>query len=265
MIFLSHTHRDKKLVEPIAEQMASVFGRKNVFYDSWSIQPGDGIIDKMNKALKGCKFFFFFVSKNSLQSKLVELEWQNAIYKATKSQSKLIPIKIDECLMPDVLLQTLYIDHFGQGQQNAVRQMIDTVQGINTFRSGQIQQFQNIRAYLQKKNSVVIIEFKAEVYMEPHSKYLILLDNKKEELDWKAIDEPQFSHSFQDEITLNNGNKFAGLYIGRVTATSPGFPFIVQLTPKIDIQISVHGAMKAVSKKQYALIPLIEEGQSDIS
>lgn len=114
MIFISHTKKDKPLVEPIALQLASVFGQENVFYDSWSIQPGDGLVDKIDKGLASCKFFFFFVSKNSLQSTFVKLEWQNAIIKATKEQAKLIPIKLDDCLMPGILLSTVYIDYFGQ-------------------------------------------------------------------------------------------------------------------------------------------------------
>lgn len=75
-IFISHNCKDKVIVEPIAVRLAEVFGRDNVFYDSWSIQPGEGIIEKMNQELFDCDFFFFFVSKNSLQSKMVKLEWQ---------------------------------------------------------------------------------------------------------------------------------------------------------------------------------------------
>ena len=82
MIFISYTKPDKPLVEPIAEKLASVYGQDKVFYDSWSVQPGDGIIDRMNEGLAKCKFFFFFVSKNSLDSNMVKLEWQNALYKA---------------------------------------------------------------------------------------------------------------------------------------------------------------------------------------
>ena len=74
MIFISHTAKDKAIVEPIALRLAQVYGQNNVFYDSWSIQPGDGIIDKMNEGLTNCKFFFFFVSKNSLQSNMFKLE-----------------------------------------------------------------------------------------------------------------------------------------------------------------------------------------------
>ena len=84
MIFISHTSVDKPIVEPIALKIANVFGKDKVFYDSWSIQPGDGIIERMNDGLENCEFFFFFVSNNSLQSNMVALEWQNALLKKQK-------------------------------------------------------------------------------------------------------------------------------------------------------------------------------------
>jgi len=86
MIFLSHNFNDKPIVEPIAIKLATVFGMDNVFYDRWSMQPGEGIIDKMNEGLSQCKFFFFLFSKNSLASNMVKLEWQNALYKATQNK-----------------------------------------------------------------------------------------------------------------------------------------------------------------------------------
>ncbi len=265
MIFISYTHKDRRIIEPIATQLGSVFGTDQIFYDRWSIQPGDSLIDKMGKGLEGCRFFFFFVSKNSLQSELVKLEWQSAILKMTKGQTKLIPVKIDDCLMPDVLLQTMYIDYSGQGSEIAIRQMIDVIQGNNTFRPDRIQQFQNIRAYVSEKDDATIVEFRAQVYMEPHSNYLILLDNKKEELKWSAVSESLYLEEFKDEIILNNGRKFAALYMGRSIPTSPGFPFTVELKSKTNAKINFRGAMKAISKNRYNMIPVIMEGQSDAS
>ena len=65
MIFLSHNYKDKPVVEQVALRLKSIYGIDKVFYDSWSIQPGDGIIDKMNEGLSNCKFFLFFISQNS--------------------------------------------------------------------------------------------------------------------------------------------------------------------------------------------------------
>ena len=55
MIFLSHNSKDKPVVEQVALKLKGIYGQNNVFYDSWSIQPGDGILDKMNEGLTNCK------------------------------------------------------------------------------------------------------------------------------------------------------------------------------------------------------------------
>ena len=55
MIFLSHNYKDKDIVEPIAVRLKEIYGEDNVFYDSWSIKPGESIIGKMNDGLTKCK------------------------------------------------------------------------------------------------------------------------------------------------------------------------------------------------------------------
>ena len=184
-IFISHNYKDKIVVEPIALRLASVFGKENVFYDSWSIQPGEGIIDKMGQGLFDCDFFFFFVSKNSLQSKMVKLEWQNALYKTTNSKIKLIPVKLDDCLMPDLLMQTLYIDIFGKGLEFGIRQMIDVISGKNVF-APSFQTYENVRAIVTYSEKATEIEIKAITYSEPIARFLLLTDENLNEISVKA-------------------------------------------------------------------------------
>ncbi len=258
MIFLSHTQADKSLIDEVAHYLADAFGQNAIFYDSWSIQPGDGIIEQMNAGLTDCKVFFFFVSKKSLQSKMVKLEWQNALLKATKGETRIVPVKIDDVLMPDVLLQTLYIDLFGQGLETAVRQMIDVASGLNVYRSAPQQTFENIRAYVMRSGPKVTVEFRAEAYMEPHSQFLILLDNAEAEVAWTAPGEAMFNNGFNSQVTLNNGGKANALAIGRASATTPGFPFVVELTPKGAQPVKFLGAMRLRSRDQYASLPVIE-------
>lgn len=66
-----------------------------MFYDSWSIRPGDGIIDQMNKGLEAFEFVFFFVSAKSLASGMAKLEWQNAPYSAPKGKTRIVPVRVD--------------------------------------------------------------------------------------------------------------------------------------------------------------------------
>ncbi|EJT5915584.1 toll/interleukin-1 receptor domain-containing protein [Clostridium perfringens] len=260
MIFISHTYKDKPIVEPIANIISEVFGRENVFYDSWSIQPGEGIIDRMNDGLEKCKYFFFFVSKNSLESNMVKLEWQNAIYKATNSQAKLIPVKLDDCLMPSILMQTLYIDVYNLGFDNAIRQIIDVINGNNTFNNMNTT-YNNLRAYIKNdSNKVIDIEFRAETYLEPISRYIVIVEN--DESDFKKYFSPSdfmINNSFnKDAITLNNGLTANVIYFATTRGTSPNFPFKVRLEAKDDKEIKFITVMKAINDKgQFNPIPMI--------
>lgn len=70
MIFISYNHKDEQLVDMIARRLELEFGRDNIFYDKWSMQPGDSIIGKMNEGLEKFTTFFYFLSPNSLTSRL---------------------------------------------------------------------------------------------------------------------------------------------------------------------------------------------------
>lgn len=72
-IFISYSQKDQPIVAHMAEVIRKSFGQENVFFDQWSIQPGDSIIQAMNQGLANCNFFLFFISKNSLSSEIVEI------------------------------------------------------------------------------------------------------------------------------------------------------------------------------------------------
>jgi len=256
VIFISHTHKDKQIVDTIAQRLAAVFGQENIFYDSWSIQPGDGTIDKMDEGLRNCKFFFFFVSKNSLMSKMVKLEWQNAIIKATRSDVRIIPVKLDDCLMPDILLQTLYIDIFGQGLENGIRQMVDVIEGRSTYQPG-TQVYQNVRGYITGGLKELTVEFRAETYLEPISRYLILVGNDEGEVEIKCQSDGMFSQGFNNDMQLSTGLKTNALFVGVERGTAPGFPLVVKLIQKTEQPIKLNGLMRAVRQDEFREIPII--------
>lgn len=256
MIFLSHNHKDKDIVEPIAINLANIFGKDKVFYDSWSIQPGDGIIDKMNAGLEESTYFFFFVSRNSLQSNMVRMEWQNALLKASSGKAKLIPVKIDECIMPTILLQTLYIDIYGAGMDIGVRQMIDLVNGSNTFKP-EFVGFQNIRAYLNQDGQKVIVKIKAEKILEPISRYLILVENPKDEFTYKVTSDSMYNGGFNADIKLDNGVSCNAIMVSVERGTTPQFPVVVELEPNKGYQVKVLGVMRAVNSERFSSVPVI--------
>ncbi len=264
LIFISHTKADKQLVEPIALKLATVYGKESIFYDSWAVQPGDGIIDKMNEGLTKCKFFFFFVSKNSIQSKMVKLEWQNAIIRATNGEVKLIPVKLDDCLMPSILLQNMYINFHNYGPETAIRQMIDVIEGRNIFREGEIQEFQNIRAYVSDIDNGFRIEFRAEAYMEPQSKFVILFtDGTKDDVDC-SVEGVSFPIQYVEKSSVFNKYIENAFIVSRANPTSPGFPFVVTFKPKTSKIVQITGLMRATSSTTASSIPTIYKDRTFI-
>jgi hypothetical protein len=260
VIFLSHNYKDKPVVEQVALRLVQLFGVDRVFYDSWSIQPGDGIIDKMNQGLADCQLFLFFVSKNSLQSKMVELEWQNAVMKATRGEAKIIPVKLDDCMMPLVLLQTLYVDLFGQGLDVALTQIVDITSGRNIFKPGP-QEFSNLRAIVREEDGVLVVECRAEFYLEPISSFLFLVLNDENELEFECLSSGMTYGRFNKNVKLDDGRVFncQGVRIER--PTTPGFPFVEKIKPKVGIAVKLAGVMHEKSQGRFNMIPFSNVGQ----
>ncbi len=253
-IFLSHNSKDKAIVEPIALKLAQIYGKDSVFYDSWSIQPGDGIIEQMNSGLFKCDFFLFFVSKNSLQSNMVKLEWQNALLKATKNQIKLIPVKLDDCLMPQILLQTLYIDIYGKGLEYGFKQIVDVINGQNVFRE-QYQTYENMRAIARKKENGLDIEIAAITYFEPISRFLILIDCNPSDISIICTSDSSRTVNRFNGIRLNNGLICNALYEEVSRGLTPGFPYRVVINRKDKKPFKCYGIMRAISDQEYHMIP----------
>jgi len=258
MIFLSHTRADKPIVEPIALRLKEIYGEDKVFYDSWSIQPGDGIIDKMNEGLESPKFVFFFVSENSLKSNMVKIEWQNALFKATSGHCKIIPIRVDGCEMPNVLMQNLYLDLYANGIESTTMQIVNVIQGNSSFTPQHIG-FSNLTYIVMgnpKKNLLITIS--ASHLMEPNPSFLILVLNEENEIQLELNGGEPFRHGFNKDITLDNGGVFNAIGIAPLGgAITPKIPMRIKITPTGQNEIKFKGVMHRKSDDHYGMIPQI--------
>lgn len=256
MIFLSHNYHDKPVVRQIAQTLGSVYGEENVFYDEWSIQPGDSIIENMNRGLEKCRYFFFFVSENSLASNMVKLEWQAALMKINRG-IKFIPIRLDKSIMPAILAQTLYIDLFTYGLETSVRQIIDVINGQNTFRG--IGNFSNLTAEISPIEKGLILKIRAEYYLEPHSRYLVLVDNQETDISWELPDFSEYTSGFNKNIQFSNGAHNC-IFFEVNGATSPNFPVKIILKQLQIAPIQILTVMHATSRTEFASIPVKWKG-----
>ena len=258
-IFISHNSLDKSVVEPVAVKLAEVFGKANIFYDSWSIQPGDGIIDKMNIGLAEMTYFLFFISRNSLQSDMVKLEWQNALYKAAKGKCKFIPIKIDDCVVPTILLQNLYIDFYNYGFDVGLSQLINVINGSQSSLTS-FNKFNNVIAeiIIESKNKMSI-SIKAIHFQEPIARFLILIGNETNDVKINVKSDGFYNGGPEKDIKLNNGFVCNAFFVGVSRSLAPNFPVRIDLESQTDIAIQFYGLMRAVSEDKFESVPVIKK------
>jgi hypothetical protein len=256
-IFLSHNHADKPLVEAVALKLAGIFGQDQVFYDSWSIRPGDGIIDQMNKGLQAPEFVFFFVSKNSLASGMVKLEWQNALYSASKGKTRIVPVRVDGSEMPPVLKQTLYIDMHTVGLEAAIAQIVSVTQGHASF-TPQHEGFSNL-SYSRDDaaDGAVNIVIKASHLMEPNPNFALIVSNPEAELGWEMVNGQPYVGGYNKDAFTKTGGGTAHAIVMRpmAGALTPDHPLRLKITRKSAAPVDLLAIFHQKTETQWVPVP----------
>jgi len=257
-IFLSHNHNDKPLVEAVALRLASIFGQDQVFYDSWTIRPGDGIIDQMNKGLEAPEFVFFFVSTNSLKSDMVKLEWQNALYSASKGKTRLIPIRVDGCDMPALLKQSLFIDMYTIGLEAAISQIVSVAQGNTSF-TPQFQTFSNLTHSISNLDDGSIeITIQASHMMEPNPNFAFVVLNEESEISYWIKGQPGILSSFFQNAFQINDNSMANAVVMKPVneALIPKKPLTFQLMKQSGANLNLIHVLHEQGENKWSIVPL---------
>jgi hypothetical protein len=89
-VFVSYSSKDRALVEPLQAIIALSAGK--VFYDHYSLVPGENWRLSIARSIKDCDLFLLFWSENASESEEVKKEF-TAAFEANK---KVVPILIDE-------------------------------------------------------------------------------------------------------------------------------------------------------------------------
>lgn len=182
MIFLSHQHKDKEFVDVIAYELKEMYGEENVFYDSWSIKPGENIIESMSSGIEKCKYFFYFITENSLKSEMVNLEWTAAISRKSKHDIEFIPVKADNVDPPAIISALKYLDLYTNGLETTILQMKEIISKENL--SQKHPTFNNLIAYVHPiSNTEVHFYITAKRFFEPGGQFVILTTLERHEAE----------------------------------------------------------------------------------
>lgn len=102
-VFVSHASEDKDRF--VIEFAAKLRARGiDAWLDKWEILPGDSLVDKIfEEGLKNARAVIVVLSKNSVGKPWVKEELNSAVIKRINGISKLIPVVIEDCEIPEAL------------------------------------------------------------------------------------------------------------------------------------------------------------------
>lgn len=113
-VFVSHASEDKPFVREFAERLRD--SGVDAWIDEWEILPGDKLIDKIfEQGIGLCDAFIIVLSRNSVAKPWVVEELDAALVRRIEQQTKIIPIRIDDCDVPLALRATAWVNIDPQG------------------------------------------------------------------------------------------------------------------------------------------------------
>lgn len=231
MIFLSHNKNDKPFVEPIALALAEQYGEDKVFYDSWSIRPGDSILGRMEEGLKQCRYFFFFMTSDSVSSAYCQLEWQSMLTQklAKPDEIRFIPIRAGQSDIPILLKNLLYLDLYSDGIDATTKNIINIIDN-NTEFCPKFESFINLTARSHRESNNLVINISATRFVEHIPDFYLLTKNNIDnvELDVKGVTFLRYDIR-NNFCEVNDEGTFNAVFVGGDYPIVPEKPLVIAI------------------------------------
>lgn len=109
MVFISYSQKDRDRVSLFASIMAK--NGFDIWMDVKQIQLGESIVSAISDGLNDADIYMIFISHNSNNSMWVAQELNIAFAKNVENKKpQIIPVLLDDCSIPTVLEDRLYLD-----------------------------------------------------------------------------------------------------------------------------------------------------------
>jgi hypothetical protein len=108
-VFVSHASEDKaRFVLGFATKLLE--NGIDAWLDKWEMHPGDSLVDKIFEVgIGGAEAILIILSRNSVEKPWVREELNASVVERIKRGTKIIPIVLDDCVVPIALQSTVYV------------------------------------------------------------------------------------------------------------------------------------------------------------
>lgn len=133
-VFISYSHADKQKVDKIAAHL--VKNRASVWVDTWELNVGDSILNKVQEAVESSGALLIMLSKASVESEWCKKELTAGLMRElSEKRVVVLPVLIEDCDIPLFLRDKMYADfrtdfNFGlQSVLDGIAKVINADQG----------------------------------------------------------------------------------------------------------------------------------------
>jgi DNA-binding NtrC family response regulator/predicted Ser/Thr protein kinase len=107
--FISYSSHDKDFASRLCNDLTLY--DVDVWFDDWSIRPGDSITKAIQEGLRISDFVLLLISVSAIESNWAEEELNSSLFSAVSTgKPKLVPLLIEQCDVPPLLRHRKYLD-----------------------------------------------------------------------------------------------------------------------------------------------------------
>lgn len=141
-VFISYSHSDEAIVNKLAAHL--VKNNANVWVDTWELNVGDSILNRVQGALQDSSALLVILSKASVESEWCKKELSAGLMRELDEKRVVVlPVLVGDCEIPLFLREKMYADlrtDFNRGLQN----VLDAIAKVTNADQGRLEQDEGV-------------------------------------------------------------------------------------------------------------------------
>lgn len=137
-VFISYSHSDGFVVNKLAAHL--VKNNANVWVDTWELNVGDSILNKVQDAIQDSSALLVILSKTSVESEWCKKELSAGLMRELDEKRVVVlPVLVEDCEIPLFLREKMYADlrtDFNKG----LHEVLDAIAKVTNADQGRIEQ-----------------------------------------------------------------------------------------------------------------------------
>jgi len=136
-IFISYSHQDKNFADKLAANL--VKHKAHVWIDSWELNVGDSIIDKVQTALQDSSALIVIISKASMESEWCKKELTAGFLRELEEKRVVVlPLLLEDCQLPIFLRGKMYAD-FRSDFDKGFKKTLEAIANVTSNSQGRFE------------------------------------------------------------------------------------------------------------------------------